>query len=267
MANTSQPLVQEVCGASAESLELEELVNSIRDPAKKFPIADKTSFFTTYRKVFTGKEFVDFCVSKKLQPGRIEAISLGLRLQKYGFLHHVQDKFDFGDNAELYRWRTDDPPALKGGDISAEKLSTSCDATVGWLTKKGKIFWNKYWCVLSHGSMYYFEGDKASLPKGVIPIDESSADLGECEQCNPGMYCFNIATKDRIHLFCSNSSKEQEMWMAALVACGAKLQQDTGPGVNANSFFELQANSITGQLVPMSEFTGKVCLVVNVASQ
>jgi hypothetical protein len=69
---------------------------------------------------------------------------------------------------------------------------------------------------------------------------------------------------------CADHSKRQEGWLQALMDAGIKFEKDEeGDDVAiAKSIFQFSARKLNSQeIVPLSIYQGKVCLVVNVASK
>jgi len=64
---------------------------------------------------------------------------------------------------------------------------------------------------------------------------------------------------------CADNSKTQLAWLQALTDVGVRFKEED-IDVVGNTIFDFSANDIDGNEVPLSNFAGKVCLVVNVAS-
>eukprot|EP00967_Tisochrysis_lutea_P136764 scaffold244342_cov26-Tisochrysis_lutea.AAC.4 len=102
-----------------------------------------------------------------------------------------------------------------------------------------------------------------------------SGHVRELEDCKEGLYCFEIQAGDckgsdgrepsKLKL-CTGSSSEQLLWLQAFTQGGVLYEQEKDDG-SVRSLHELSAvDMLTGQEVPFSQYAGKVCLVVNVAS-
>ena len=94
--------------------------------------------------------------------------------------------------------------------------------------------------------------------------------------CKTDWYCFTLTAKkqttgkDSTVVMCANHSKRLEGWLSALMEAGVSFtKEDEGADLSkVKSIFELSARKINSQeIIPLSVFKGKVCLVVNVASK
>jgi hypothetical protein len=139
-------------------------------------------------------------------------------------------------------------------------------AVEGYMDLKGTVFWNKRYFVLRADEMkvYYFINHLSSSPANVIDLTQAELEVAECS-CKTGSYCFTIKGKKRTHVVCADHSKEQLAWLQALTDIGVKFREEA-IDIEGNSIFDFSANDIDGNMVPLNNFAGKVCLVVNVAS-
>jgi hypothetical protein len=93
--------------------------------------------------------------------------------------------------------------------------------------------------------------------------------LRELPDCKTGNYCFRLeGFAGQSHVFCTDKSKDQEAWMDALAQCGVTYDEGKEVrDVKATSIYEFEALDIDGNMVSLSKFKDKVCLIVNVATK
>jgi len=223
-------------------------------------------YFFVYEYTFTGAELVSWLVAKKISATRPEAEKIGLDLQKYDFIHHIKDKYDFSDSQNLYRFRADDK---KVTTASVAEISLSCGAKSGYLLKSGQLLWNKRYCVLrpDEQTLYYFNTKLDSEPRNKIKLNGAVCSIAAEREIKSGTFGFTILSEGVKHILCCADKKDQEDWIELISSCGAEVQETFDPSIIKASLFEYKAFDIHKQLVDMTRYTGKVCLVVNVASQ
>jgi len=116
----------------------------------------------------------------------------------------------------------------------------------------------------------------ASRPFESFAIEECMCHLEECLECKTDWYCFHLRAKKRGHaketnmVLCADHSKRLEGWLQTLMDAGvAFTKEEQGTDLShVKSIFELSARRINSdEIVPLSKYQGKVCLVTNVASK
>jgi len=125
------------------------------------------------------------------------------------------------------------------------------------------------------GLLYFYKSRSAPEPYLILQVQRCVCNLTECVGCYLDWYCFVIRTHKYGHesksvelTVCAKNSKQAEAWMFALQDGGAKFKKVDEGAITAKSLFELSGNDLlTNEIVPLSKFQGKVCLVVNVSSK
>lgn len=234
-------------------------------------ISDKTyKIFKTYPSVFIGSEAVDWFVKHGKAATREAGVLLGQQLIDFDFVHHVHNDHNFKDAHLFYRFRDDDPLDQKlsmNGPSVASLLSECGVGRSGYLLKKGNIFWNNRFVICHNegGMLYYYNSDLDASPRQSLKLGPDTK-VTEVPDLKKSYYCFQITTPNEIFQFAAKSSKDQESWIENLVQSGAGYQEED-LHVTANSIFEFNARTITGEDVSLSQWNNNVCLVVNVASK
>jgi len=228
-------------------------------------IKDRTNLLKKYPKCFVGSDAVIFFLSTPYANTVDEAEKVGQQLMDADIIHHVLDAYEFKNENLYYRVREDEEGKRKGPSVA--KVTKEGKVSIeGYMDLKGTIFWNKRYFVLRADEMkiYYFETHLSSSPINVLDLSQVELEVAECS-CKTGSYCFTIRERKFIHVVCADKSKDQLAWLQALTDIGVKFKEED-IDVVGNSIFDFSANDIDGNLVPLSNFAGKVCLVVNVAS-
>jgi len=124
------------------------------------------------------------------------------------------------------------------------------------------------------GVLYIYKLRSAPTPAFKLQVQDCICNMTECVECLTGSYCFTITTnqidssKNSEFTLCAKNSKQMEAWMFSMQASGVTFKKVDEGIVKASSLFELNANDlITNEVIPLSKFKGKVCLVTNVASK
>jgi len=124
------------------------------------------------------------------------------------------------------------------------------------------------------GVLYAYKYRSAPTPFLALRIQSCNCGMTECYECLPGSYCFTLSTnkleskKKTEFTLCAKNSKQMEAWLYTLQAGGMDFAKLDEGEVKADSLFELSGRElITNEVVPLSKFKGKVCLVVNVSSK
>lgn len=90
----------------------------------------------------------------------------------------------------------------------------------GELTKQGGHWksWNKRYCVLTEGCLYYFKQKPESeeVPEGGINLDLCDVVDAEAQCGGKRKHAFSIVTPARVYFLCAESAQDLLDWMAAL---------------------------------------------------
>jgi hypothetical protein len=207
-------------------------------------------------------------VEKGKAVDRETAVFYGKQLIEEDIIHHVKDEKGFVDEKEWYRFRSDDEPAYDGrsyfGARKGEHVTKS-----GPLQHKGGFSWSEKHCIITSEPAQFlqFDNQYSTKPSKVIDLTQAALDVSECEDCKKDWHCFTLSGGDKHirEVYCAHHSKDQQAWMDALIARGVTLQREDLKST-ANSLFEFNASKADGTVVNFSEYTGQVCMVVNVAS-
>lgn len=192
-----------------------------------------------------------------------EAVALGELLVKQNLIHHVKDQA-FRNGQGLFRFRVDDSD---DGDDSAAALSGQCDTMSSYLHRKALLRWKKEFYVLqiSESKLLVFSDEYQSKPSKSYALDAGALEVADQGLCRDNAYCFSLKVAGETLQLASGSSKEQEAWIELLLNAGATLE-DTLLESKAKAIFEFEPLDIDGQPHALQRYSGRVCLVVNVAS-
>jgi len=248
-----------------DAVKLQSIVTALRAPGG-VPIHDRSGWIHTAPKSFVGSEAVSWLVEKGHAQTREEGIAIGQQLIEDDVIHHSYDPKNFLDANEWYRFRTDDPD-LYTGTSALGRVKAGCIRSGPVSMKKGSGWVDRFIVMTSNPTVWYqYESKLASTPQLVIDLSKTTLDVEECEDCKKDWHCFTLYQADRTaSTYCTDHSKEQTAWLEALVAAGANLQQED-LHVTAKSVFEFKARRADGTTADLSDYAGKVCLVVNVSS-
>lgn len=158
---------------------------------------------------------------------------------------------------------------IKLGGPSVSSLLSDCGVTrTGWVLKKGNIFWNKRFLVVKQdeGKLYYFNSNLEPAPQFVIDLSDGIS-IRESVGAKKNHYCFSIFTNNSNLLFACKTSSEQEEWISALVDAGIDLFVESNENYEGKTIFDFTCKDIDGDDLSLSSFSGKVCLIVNVATK
>lgn len=195
-----------------------------------------------------------------------EALAIGMQIIEADLAHHVGDSSGFTDDKTLFRFRADEDnydgmsyfaqakDSVKAGPVQHKK-------TFGWDSLHAIIKAEPTPCWLQYESQY------ASKPSKTIQLNQAGLDVADCEDCKKDWHCWTLSGGDKhIHqTYCAHHSRDQQAWIEALIANGATLQR-SDLSTTAESIYEFNAARPDGTVVNFSDFTGHVCIVVNVAS-
>jgi len=241
-------------------------VQHLRSPFGGLFISDKKHNLKTYPNVFIGSQCVDWFIEYGYVFSREEGIELGQQLIEKNVIHHVADDHKFKDEYLFYRFLEDEEKVIIGPSVAS--LISNCTATQhGYMLKKGQLLWNTRYVVLKadQSIVYYFDKDLSPNPRNAIDISQNAV-VKEEVGLKKNSYCFSITTPLETAYFACNSSKEQEKWIQSLIDAGVTYKaQDIQ--LQYNSIYEMPAKLISGEEISLSQFSGQVLIVVNVASE
>jgi len=126
--------------------------------------------------------------------------------------------------------------------------------------------WRPVWAFVRDGSLRVYDNAQAAAPLQVLQVCECQCLVGEVDDCKAGLYCFRLRHATGEAVLCAFSSKESLLWLQTLQANGVKYEDPPTAIGGVKTLYELEANLLSGALVPLSRYAGCVCLVVNVAS-
>lgn len=180
--------------------------------------------------------------------------------------HHVGDSQGFSDDKTLFRFRADED----NYDGMAYYAQAKGALKAGPVQHKKTLGWEELYAVIKSEpapTWMQYESQYAAKPSKIIALDQAGLDVADCEDCKKDWHCWTLSGGDKhIHsVYCAHHSRDQLAWIDALIANGATLQR-ANLSTTANSIFEFNAARPDGTVVNFSDFTGQVCMVVNVAS-
>jgi hypothetical protein len=92
-----------------DMLDVDKIINMMRDPKKGVQIKNRRYFLKTYENCFIGKELVSWIVKNISRiKSREDAVSLGEELMEEGYFDHVVKEQPFKDSEFYYRFRIDE---------------------------------------------------------------------------------------------------------------------------------------------------------------
>jgi hypothetical protein len=239
-------------------------------------------------KRFSGKDFVEWAIHEKIAKDAEHAVKVGQALLEHRLAHHVTDDAEFENSPDLhYTFISQEPIEVKmmhaalGQYIAKPEIFHQGNLEMRSKTLFGSERWIHVYAVLDDAGssprmIHLFKRfSAASGPIESYAIEDCLCSMEECLDCKTDWYCFSLIAKKRstgkdAHIvMCANHSKRLEGWLSALMEAGVQFtKEDPGEDVSKiTSLFELSARKINSQeIVPFSQFKGKVCLVANVAS-
>jgi hypothetical protein len=113
-----------------DMLDIDKIINMMRDPKKGVQIKNRRYFLKTYENCFIGKELVTWIVKNISRiKSREDAVSLGEELMEEGYFDHVVKEHPFKDSEYYYRFQIDEKK-LQNSFFSPNTKATS------WLDTK-----------------------------------------------------------------------------------------------------------------------------------
>jgi hypothetical protein len=240
-------------------------------------------------KKFTGKQFVDWALAEKIATDEAHAVKVGQALLEHRIAHHITDDADFeNDPQQFYAFISQETIEAKmmhsalGQYIAKPEIFHQGNLELRSKGLFGNEKWTHVYAVLddpaaSPRMIHLFKrSSAASPPIESYAVEECMCSLEECMDCKTDWYCFTLKAKKRQSgkestiVMCANHSKRLEGWLSALMEAGVEFtKEEEGEDLSkVKSIFELSARRLgTNEIIPLSRFQGKVCLVVNVASK
>jgi len=244
----------------------QELLNRLYTRGLNSLIKDRRKFLWSNKKCFVASEFVLWLQAIGEARSDAEAVRIGQRFLEYDLIHHISDDHPFKNEKLYFRFRTDEDNVEKGPSVASVKLA--CGVTKsGVVFVKRFLFWSPRYmvCKADEEKLFVYNSDLDSYPREIIDLSKMICNVKESTACKEGFYCFQLEGA-RNFTMAVEKSKDQEGWMQALTNAGAKFQEEN-MGTTAKSIWEFTANDLDGNPVPLSNYQGKVCLIVNVASK
>lgn len=213
---------------------------------------------------------------------------MGQALLEHRLAHHITDDADFLDSPNhQYIFLSQEPIEVRmlhsalGQFIAKPEIFHQGNLELKSRTLFGGETWTHVYAVLDDASakprmLHFFKRKSAaSKPIASYAVEECMCSLEECLDCKTDWYCFQLKVqkhsgKDIFLTLCADHSKRQEGWMEALMNAGVEyIKEEEGTDLSAvKSIFELSAKKLNSdEIIPLSNFKGKVCLVTNVASK
>jgi hypothetical protein len=266
---------------------------SAKTVLKKQPSRSLLGFLTadgrSEVKRFSGKQFVEWALHEKVANNVEHAVKVGQALLEHRLAHHVTDDAEFENDAnQFYTFISEETVEVKmlhaalGEYISKPEQYHQGNLELRSKTLFGSEKWIHVYAVLDDASVkprqihLYKRFSAASPPFESYAVQDCTCTVEECMDCKTDWYCFTLTAKkqttgkDSTVVMCANHSKRLEGWLSALMEAGVSFtKEDEGADLSkVKSIFELSARKINSQeIIPLSVFKGKVCLVVNVASK
>jgi glutathione peroxidase len=248
---------------------------------------------------FLGTDLVQFLLngvkdkSKSYAAKDVEnAVAIAQSLLDHRLAHHISDEHVFKNEPLLYRFFIHESAHIqKEASLLDERVANATLA--GYLKFRsthifsGPKFADCYVILklnpkdagpssptTTPGVLYVYSLRSAPTPFLTLQVQDCTCDMTECVDCLAGAYCFTLSTnkldsKSKAEFtFCAKNSKQMEAWMFTLQSGGVQFKKVEEGVVKATSLFELSANDLmTNEVIPLSNFKGKVCLVTNVSSK
>jgi len=235
---------------------------------------------------FTAKQYNDKSQEEK---DVMFAVQIGQALLDHRLAHHVTDDAEFENSPEkLYTFIAHESEAAKAHHAALSKLIAQPDkyhqssVNVRGTTFWGGEKWINAYAVLDDADasprmLRMYKRRSAASPAFVqYAVEDCACSMVECQDCLTNWYCFTLnarkgkSQKNIDVTICTDHSKKQEAWLEALMKAGVEFEKEEAGAdlANVKSIFELSAKALNSdEIVPLSRFQGKVCLVVNVASK
>lgn len=233
---------------------------------KSGQIRDRRYHLVTYKTCFVAREFVEWAVTGSHAKDREHATLLGAQMTNGNIVHHVTDDHNFGDGYLFFRFRVD--------DVEGPAARTLQEVTVrqGWAeVDYGRTLNKRRYIVLAKTqgtsmSLLCFKTNSSSAPDAVITIGtEGARVVGELAEADrAGFYLTENGSQQPTLMALLEDSQAQQSWIGTMLEAGATNAPDGGDV--GTSVYDFAANDIDGIPIHLSDYKGKVLILVNVAS-
>eukprot|EP00040_Diaphanoeca_grandis_P044627 m.13010 g.13010 ORF g.13010 m.13010 type:complete len:272 (+) comp9556_c0_seq1:56-871(+) len=237
-------------------------IKKIADAAYSALVEDKRYRLTVYRSVMVANEFVEWAVKNGHAATQEHAILLGVQMTNANIIHHVTDDHAFSNAYLFFRYRTDDKcgPAVR---------TLQNDAVIqGWANVSIRRKTPKrMYIVLAKGDLsafYTFPSESSSCPHTVVKLSDNDIHVSEASGSDDRVgFCLGGGGWKDVLVLLEERARQQS-WIGALLEGGATMADDGGDV--GQSVYEFTALDIDNKPRSMSDYKGKVVLIVNVAS-
>lgn len=106
-----EPSVEGSINMEADNKDFDAIILKLREIV---PVKDRSSFFTTYKSAFIGKEIVHCMLSSNLVGSVEEAVVLGKLLIDHGYISSVTKEQNFKNDGSLYNFQSDGTGSTHG---------------------------------------------------------------------------------------------------------------------------------------------------------
>lgn len=225
--------------------------------------------------VFYADDFIEWALKQGLATDERRAKEIGQSLLDHRRAHHVTDDFDFERGKQYALLAHESDQAKQLHSELGKLIQDSSKFSQGHLSWKQQNNSNNTWLdvygVLRENNTLelYKRRSAASLP--VFTMDG----IDICEEttnCKPDWYCFTMhsTSTGKSTTVCADHSSKQEQWLQQLVDRGVRFQSSSSAAEQSSthqSLFDFEARKLdSSQVVKLSKYQGRVCVVVNVAS-
>jgi hypothetical protein len=232
------------------------------------PVATRRYYIWSYQKCFVGNVAVDRLIQMGYAKDRQEAVRIGQRLMDHNLLRHVADEQKFKDQEIFYRFKVDDVPGV-GEDLSPSSLIAGCNGVTsfGPVLLSATFGWKPRYLILKANErrLLVYEAQTDTTPSLLLILDDETT-AWETKDAKSGQFGWSVRTAKKSLNFCSESELDRTSWLSSLGNSGVMIGKQVDM-LNQVSLYQFSAHDIDGAPVNLSEFAGKVSLVVNVACE
>ncbi|KAH9261541.1 hypothetical protein BASA81_000197 [Batrachochytrium salamandrivorans] len=256
----------------AKELERRLRDGNVVEPASKsfWPLAWFFSGPQAAQRCFYGEDFIRWAVSSGLAESEAKAVDLGQTLLDHRLARHITDDSNdkFLAKGKFSLLSQEPPQVQQWHQKLGERLDHSrFQGQLFWGGEKPNQFSSVYAVLTPDNSLEGYKARSAASPP-LFTVGK----VTKCEEVSvkPEWTCFQVSNEagDQAKL-CADHSSKQESWLQALVGAGERAKfYSNEPVAQANSLFEFTARKIdSDEVAALSQYRGKVCVVVNVASK
>ena len=246
---------------------------------------------------FTGAAFVEWAAKTKFaaatdanKDARENAAKCGQSLLDHRLAHHVTDDAEFEPApAQSYAFISRERPEVQAAHKALGDVLLRTDMHQSTLQIKHASWfglvnsWVTTYAVLDPATSdpnaprmlrLYKRRSAASPPFAEFAVQGCPCTVKECVDCKQDWTCFTLEARKgttetiKTITLCADHSKRQEGWISALVEAGVEWErEEQGEVEKVESLYELKARRLNSEeVVDLSQYRGKVSLVVNVSS-